>query len=946
MNVEHSTFNAQHPMVGRVTPCALQIEIREWSALVVEWFSRFCKSMTTKTTDRAMIQAMKTQFTVLTNAETQRSAEKEIHNFLCVSPRSRRLCVKLPMASLLLCVFALMPLGLRAATNDLTAALQKGLFEEEANRNLDAAISNYQALATQFDQDRQIAATAIFRLGECYRKLGQTNDAVVQYQRILREFSDQQTLATLSRENLTGLGAASQPHFEQRLQAIITKNPQDAMVPTSDGEDLDIRRIEQLIQNSPDLINAERGADAPLYAAAGKGQLRVAGFLLDHGANIEGINHHVPLLAAARNGNRAMVELLLSRGADVNAKENDGDTALHYAAGRGFQAVAEVLLANHADVNIPNTGGSTPLFLAASSGQLEIIQMLLAAGANTNLKDGKGRSPLNYAIGNAPEIFQALLDAGTNPNTEDPEGRTPLSYAAERDSSKVVRLLLAAKADPNAGKLDVPLLCAIHKQDVGSAELLLANGANPNLKGGMDWPVPFGVPVYSGANSRDRAAYTPLYLAVSTGQLPMVKLLLKCKADPNDSQTDGQSLLFSALSETNILEALLDAGAKVDAMGVSPNARVGNSAVNWTPLGEAARQNNAAAVETLFKHGANPNARDPIGNFSPLHWAANNLADRKVFDLLLAFKADQNVRDVSGQTPLDILKEKTKADNLTTDSAGKKKAGELADLLRQHGALDNLPHWDRIMVSRPSANFSQPVFQKGTNDWNRFTLLETILNYYESTQTYSVSQGNGTWVGYPANSMMPFPDLTHITVMRPNHNSTNAMRKTVNLLDSTNGIDCSKDLPLEFGDMVEIPEREHALGDASVGMTDSQRGAIAKCLEGSAQLVVRDQKVQLSLYPIPYYSLLGSVLNGSEAKKVLLSSSDLTRVKVTRHDPVTKKKHEWVINCATSPEAAPFGSSFSQRLQAITDRSRNDGQFGAGPDLWLRDGDVIEVPEK
>lgn len=104
--------------------------------------------------------------------------------------------------------------------------------------------------------------------------------------------------------------------------------------------------------------------------------------------------------------------------------------------------------------------------------------------------------------------------------------------------------------------------------------------------------------------------------------------------------------------------------------------------------------------------------------------------------------------------------------------------------------------------------------------------------------------------------------------------------------------------------------------------------------------------MQLSLYPIPYYSLLGSVLNGSEAKKVLLSSSDLTRVKVTRHDPVTKKKHEWVINCATSPEAAPFGSSFSQRLQAITDRSRNDGQFGAGPDLWLRDGDVIEVPEK
>src|SRR5262249_37519935 len=59
-----------------------------------------------------------------------------------------------------------------AATNDLTSALQKGLFEEEANRNLDAAIAAYQTLATQFDKDRQVAATAIFRLGECYRKLG------------------------------------------------------------------------------------------------------------------------------------------------------------------------------------------------------------------------------------------------------------------------------------------------------------------------------------------------------------------------------------------------------------------------------------------------------------------------------------------------------------------------------------------------------------------------------------------------------------------------------------------------------------------------------------------------------------------------------------------------------------------------------------------------------
>ncbi len=81
------------------------------------------------------------------------------------------------LAALLLCVLALIPSGLRAQTNNLTALLQQGLFEEQANRNLDAAIADYQALARQFDKDRQLAATAVFRLGECYRMQNKTNEA-------------------------------------------------------------------------------------------------------------------------------------------------------------------------------------------------------------------------------------------------------------------------------------------------------------------------------------------------------------------------------------------------------------------------------------------------------------------------------------------------------------------------------------------------------------------------------------------------------------------------------------------------------------------------------------------------------------------------------------------------------------------------------------------------
>src|SRR5712671_404174 len=90
----------------------------------------------------------------------------------------------------------------------LTQALQHGLFEEEANQNIEAAIKAYQSVLSQSDEQRKVVATAVFRLGECYRKLGRTNDATAQYERILREFGDQSTLVDFSRQNLLAAGAA------------------------------------------------------------------------------------------------------------------------------------------------------------------------------------------------------------------------------------------------------------------------------------------------------------------------------------------------------------------------------------------------------------------------------------------------------------------------------------------------------------------------------------------------------------------------------------------------------------------------------------------------------------------------------------------------------------------------------------------------------------------
>ena len=171
---------------------------------------------------------------------------------------------------------------LPAATNDLSTSLQKGLFEEEANHNLGAAIQAYQAVVTQLDDARNLVATAVFRLGECYRKQGKTNDAIAQFERILRDFSDQSTLVTPSREKLAALGSPG------IASAKSSSAPQGFPASGTDSTETEqVRKIQEMIKNSPDLINANEHGVAPLHTAAEQGQIVVARFLLANGADIE-----------------------------------------------------------------------------------------------------------------------------------------------------------------------------------------------------------------------------------------------------------------------------------------------------------------------------------------------------------------------------------------------------------------------------------------------------------------------------------------------------------------------------------------------------------------------------------------------------------------------------------------------------------------------------------
>src|SRR5437868_2031125 len=179
----------------------------------------------------------------------------------------------------------------------LTQTLQHGLYEEEANQNLDAAIKAYQSVIDQSQEQRKVVATALFRLGECYRKLGKTNEASAQYQRIIRDFSEQEQLVKLSREQIGTRAAAATGQGILSLEAGQEAN--------------ELARIKGMIKDSPDLVNSRVPHSIPsddtlLHSAAASGYSSVAEFLLANGANVnaENSSRQTPLLRASVLGHK------------------------------------------------------------------------------------------------------------------------------------------------------------------------------------------------------------------------------------------------------------------------------------------------------------------------------------------------------------------------------------------------------------------------------------------------------------------------------------------------------------------------------------------------------------------------------------------------------------------------------------------------------------------
>ena len=383
------------------------------------------------------------------------------------------------------------------------------------------------------------------------------------------------------------------------------------------------------------------------------------------------------LVSAAEAGDSAAVRAQLNSGADANAADLDGTTALHWAAHLGDANMAEALVTAGAAVNARNAYGVRPISLACSSGSGRLVKLLLEAGAEAGAVRSGGETALMTAArtGNLDAV-EALLDHGADPNATERNAQTALMWASAEGHEPVVRALIAAGADLKA-TLDSgfnALFFAVREGRADVVRTLLSAGYDVN-----EALQRRARPRYQHADS----GMSPLILAIENGHYELAVALLEAGADPNDERT-GYTPLHTItwvrkpknsdygsdpapegsgnLSSLQFVQTLV-------AMGADVNRRLANghpmapkiNVQGATAFLFAADKADVPLMKTLLDLGADPllanvegttplMAAAGLGTTAPLEEAGTEQEAYEATKLLLSLGADINRLDSNGET--------------------------------------------------------------------------------------------------------------------------------------------------------------------------------------------------------------------------------------------------------------------------------------------------------
>ena len=342
---------------------------------------------------------------------------------------------------------------------------------------------------------------------------------------------------------------------------------------------------------------------------------------------------------AAMRGNKAEVRRLIERKADVNARQADGSTALHWAAQADDVELADLLIHAGVKPSSTNNAGATPMLLACQNGSAAMISRLLAAGVDPNAAlTSFGDTALMMASRTGRvDAVKLLLEHTADVNAiETWGGTTALMWAASEKHPDVVEMLIAKGADVNAKSYYVPsasgrgfegttpvapkadqkieefasgmltpLMFAAREGDLQSARLLVKAGTDMNARGG-DGKDALSLALFDGSydvaaflidshanvNQKDAQRFTPLFWAV----------------DRRNMETAPNFPWIETRDPLPLIQKLLDVGADPNlVINSTPRARMREGSpriVFATALMRAAQAGDIELVKLLLAHGA------------------------------------------------------------------------------------------------------------------------------------------------------------------------------------------------------------------------------------------------------------------------------------------------------------------------------------------------------
>lgn len=369
------------------------------------------------------------------------------------------------------------------------------------------------------------------------------------------------------------------------------------------------------------MLMAQNLQATPLLDSIREGNRENALALLEEGAEADAAesNGTTALHWAVHNGDLKLVNALIGVGAEVNTRNHYGASPMAQAALLGNHDIVKALLDAGADPDSPDEDNQTALMIVARSGNVAIAELLLDAGADVNATERyQGQNAVIWAAAQSqPAMLSLLLDAGgdpdsrSRPNERDRQisaerrfqwrpagGITAMGYAAREGCLACVRTLVEAGADMDQGDAEnvTPLLLAIMNMRFDTAKYLIEAGANVNK-----WSFRGENPLYSAVdvNTIPQGGYPDRPSTDETSSLELIRMLLEAGANPN-LQLKLQPT-YRHIKDDRGADRMLGIGA--------------------TPLLRAAKGHDIPAVESLLAHGALPDLPNQDGT-TPLMAAA------------------------------------------------------------------------------------------------------------------------------------------------------------------------------------------------------------------------------------------------------------------------------------------------------------------------------------